>query len=65
MKTRSGVPEAKAFGPAKHPETWWLVILKNPTGCALTAMGATAFAACAALGVTLGDVLDIKVKGNQ
>lgn len=70
MKTRSGVPESRAFGPAMSGETKWLVtprkapiewLMKIPgRAYQLVSSGPTAFVACARLGISLGDVVDIR-----
>lgn len=69
MKTRSGVPESRAFGPAMSSETKWLVtprdaplewLLKNEGAYQLESDGPTAFEACARLGMSLGEVVDIR-----
>lgn len=70
MKTRSGVPESKAFGPAKPIGTEWIItprnapigwLLANPDSAyTLASNGATAFEACARVGMTLGSILDIR-----
>jgi hypothetical protein len=82
MKTREGIPEKQAYGPAHPEETHW-VISPRPTAlitngvkgfvpgyvqiegekttyvrCVST--GPTAFEACKRLGITLGDVIDIR-----
>lgn len=69
MKTRSGVPESRAFGPAMSSETQWVVfpriapmhwLLHNSGAYQLESSGPTAFAACARLGMSLGEVVDIR-----
>jgi hypothetical protein len=69
MKTRSGVPESRAFGPAMSSETQWLVtprkaplewLMKNEGAYQLESSGPTAYAACARLGMSLGEVVDIR-----
>lgn len=69
MKTRSGVPESRAYGPALPSDTRWLVtprkaplewLLKNDGAYQLDSYGPTAFVACALLGMSLGEVVDIR-----
>lgn len=68
MKTRSGVPESRAYEPALPSETRWLVtprkgdiqsLLKGVALC-LRSSGPTAFIACAKLVMSLGEVADIR-----
>lgn len=68
MKTRSGVPETQAFGPALPSETRWLItprkapigwLLKNDSAYQVESDGPTAFEACARLGMSLSEVVDI------
>lgn len=54
MNTRQGVPEAKAFGPARPAGTLWRITRKD--GTEVEARAATAFAACAAVGLMLSEV---------
>lgn len=69
MKTRSGVPEKQAFGPALPNETRWLItprkapidwLLKNDSAYQVESDGPTAFEACARLGMSLSEVVDIR-----
>jgi hypothetical protein len=63
MKTRSGVPESRAFGPAMSSETQWEIMVPcvlDPRHSRLLSYGPTAFAACANIGISLGEVVDIR-----
>jgi len=75
MKTREGVPEKQAYGPAHPEETHWVIsprlsVLKSSgiigyvtdfsSYCAVVSTGPTAFEACKRIGITLGDVIDIR-----
>lgn len=68
MKTRSGVPESRAFGPAMSRETRWVIVPRAGELVSLLkgnltvrhSSGPTAFAACARLGISLGEVVDIR-----
>lgn len=70
MKTRSGVPESCAYGPALPSDTRWIVtprkapitwLMYNPgEPYRLVSDGPTAFAACALLGMLLGEVVDVR-----
>lgn len=75
MKTRSGVPETQAYGPAMPEETHWLIsprlgvakqvgivgYVSNFAGYfRVVSTGPTAFEACKRIGITLGDVIDIR-----
>jgi hypothetical protein len=57
MKTREGVPENKAFGPAKPSNTLWHIITKQ--GKHIDSWGSTAFMAEANAGLNLGQVANI------
>lgn len=57
MKTRSGVDEANAYGPAPGKGTVWTLTTKN--GQTLQSWGETAFLACSNVGLTLGQIASI------
>lgn len=58
MKTREGVDENKAFGPAPGKDTVWTLSTKR--GEIMSSWGESAFAACANVGLSLGQVDWIK-----
>jgi len=70
MKSRSGVPEAKAFGPRLSKQATWRIWPRNVSGAQLEAagpeghyvlgVGSSAFEACASVGMTLGQVVHIQ-----
>lgn len=72
MKTRSGIPEAQAFGPVLPDVTHWIITTKNGAllmvngfmtqaagNVRVTSTAPTAFLACQRVGMTLGQVADI------
>jgi hypothetical protein len=58
VRKRSGVDESEAFGPAPGKGTVWTITTKS--GETRQSWGATAFAACANVGLNLGQVAWIK-----
>lgn len=58
MSKRGGVPEKEAFGPGPGEGTVWLLVKRN--GETLRAVGVTAYKAAQSVGLSLGELADVR-----
>jgi hypothetical protein len=58
MSKRGGVPEKDAFGPGPGEGSVWLLTKRN--GEVIRSVGPTAYKAAASVGLSLGELADVK-----